>query len=136
MSRLSSIFIRTPSTPTTDLTSYRKNWLFLEWLPLPTVVQKMRRSELPQNSRDCAVTDAHLHLDFVPGPCPASAGLLVSTRPPWRAGQRRASPSLPPSRHPVATLAAAKGPGLGSAVELPADGCALRTPTTLIRERL
>src|SRR5262249_26304788 len=29
---------------------------------------------------------------FVPGPCPASAGLLVSTRPLWRAGQRRASP--------------------------------------------
>jgi len=51
----------------------------------PRVVSNL----LPQNSRDCAVTGAHLHLDFVPGPRPASAGLLISTGPPCRAGLRR-----------------------------------------------
>jgi hypothetical protein len=34
-------------------------------------------ASLPQNSRDLRVIGAHLHLDFVPGPCPASAGLFI-----------------------------------------------------------
>jgi hypothetical protein len=34
-------------------------------------------ASLPQNSRDLRLIGAHLHLDFVPGPCPALAGLFI-----------------------------------------------------------